>query len=516
VPKIKVWLSHDGYADPDDNVAVLVGGAYAHVADKKSADISIGGVVFGDTKDGSQFHMLNPTAQTPAAFAGDARYNNTATNQQAVGNYEFFLDYARAAMADLSGGTWSAHDLLAGDNGGLRAWNFDATQAAQLTSAGRRLASDIEAAIKASGDSRVVYSAGGGANLAAEAIGYLYNKGYDAADILPHFAVVQHGKYNWERQYEQEARDITRIYTIAISNQDESRYANGTEGPNLKVTIADRTKVDGRAFGADFDKALDVAIGNTPYQPGLLKAGATFKALRDGSDAGSHAFAVDIGRVVDAWGGRLRSDENLASGPDWAHKIDGPGSNDRLRVLYNTFTATDVSALLDGTDKVSGGNPNEPGGGGKVVHGDSGRNTLRGGDGNDELYGYGGDDDLAGGAGDDVIAGGSGKDTLAGGAGDDTFLFRAVGHAGLGAGRDVIVDFAAGDLIDLTAIDADRGQSGDQAFTFTGAGSFKGVAGQLNYRDGLVAGDLDGDGKADFHIEIANRYALRADDFLLG
>jgi len=53
------------------------------------------------------------------------------------------------------------------------------------------------------------------------------------------------------------------------------------------------------------------------------------------------------------------------------------------------------------------------------------------------------------GAGDGVIKGGAGDDILTGGAGDDVFVFAA------GAGRDLVRDFAAGDLLDLTGFGVD-------------------------------------------------------------
>jgi hypothetical protein len=67
---VRVWLSHDGYRDPDDNLGLLVGAAQARVVAKASGgEVSVGGFVYGDTVDGGQFHMLWPTAGTPATCA---------------------------------------------------------------------------------------------------------------------------------------------------------------------------------------------------------------------------------------------------------------------------------------------------------------------------------------------------------------------------------------------------------------------------------------------------------------
>ncbi len=69
----------------------------------------------------------------------------------------------------------------------------------------------------------------------------------------------------------------------------------------------------------------------------------------------------------------------------------------------------------------------------------------------DAITGRGRAETLDGGAGDDVIRGGRGVDTLIGGAGDDTFVWER-GDANRRQGPDTIVDFEAGDTIDLTGL----------------------------------------------------------------
>ncbi|WP_024816431.1 hypothetical protein [Methylopila sp. 73B] len=82
----------------------------------------------------------------------------------------------------------------------------------------------------------------------------------------------------------------------------------------------------------------------------------------------------------------------------------------------------------------------------KVV-GTNGSDTLKGGSGSDALYGLSGNDDLRGGAGNDKLTGGAGDDLLRGGAGKDQFIYDARGF-----GRDTVADFAAGDRINLSAL----------------------------------------------------------------
>jgi hypothetical protein len=345
--KIKVWLSHDGYRDPDDNLAMLVGGAQARTVAKADARVSVAGFVYGDTKDGGQYYMLNPAGKAPKGFGGDFRYGDKAGNKVAAGNYAFYKDYGKAAIKNL--GDWAQYDLVAADRGGTRAWNFDAGKKAAITAAAAALADDIRAAI-ADGNEVVVYSAGGGANVPAEAIGYLYNQGLKRADIAEHFAVVQHGRSNWSNQYETEARDLTRDFTIALSNQNMARYANGMKGPDLKHAVKGGTKLDGDGFGDAFDRALDVALGQKPFVG--LKPNATFRTTSDASDAGSHAFAVDAKALLAAWGTRMRAGDTLPTGDGWAHRIDSK-SGDRLRVIYDEFDAKAIARLLDGAKKTA-------------------------------------------------------------------------------------------------------------------------------------------------------------------
>jgi Ca2+-binding RTX toxin-like protein len=137
------------------------------------------------------------------------------------------------------------------------------------------------------------------------------------------------------------------------------------------------------------------------------------------------------------------------------------------------------------------------------LNGDAGADLLNGGNGNDRINGKGGDD---------ILVGGNGVDTLRGGQGDDVFVYR---HTSAAKDGDVIADFRDGDTIDLGAIDANARASGNQDFSFIAANAFSGTAGELRYKAGVLAGDVNGDGKADFHIEIAHTPHLTADDFIL-
>jgi Ca2+-binding RTX toxin-like protein len=134
---------------------------------------------------------------------------------------------------------------------------------------------------------------------------------------------------------------------------------------------------------------------------------------------------------------------------------------------------------------------------------------------------------LSGGAGGDILTGGLGRDVMTGGLGSDTFdfnLFRETGKSA--ATRDVILDFQHGfDHIDLSGLDAKGGVGGNQAFKFIAAQAFHHVKGELHYTKvnlggtshdkTIVEGDLNGDGKADFQIELKGLLALTKGDFIL-
>jgi hypothetical protein len=145
---------------------------------------------------------------------------------------------------------------------------------------------------------------------------------------------------------------------------------------------------------------------------------------------------------------------------------------------------------------------------------------VSGKDGHDSIDGLAGDDYLAGDAGNDVLIGGAGADRLTGGLGKDDFTYNLVSESTPGA-RDVITDFsrAQADKISLSGIDANTLLTGNQAFTFIGAAAFSNVAGQLRYSTSggvtLVSGDVNGDGVADFQIELTGTLAPVASDFVL-
>ena len=110
---------------------------------------------------------------------------------------------------------------------------------------------------------------------------------------------------------------------------------------------------------------------------------------------------------------------------------------------------------------------------------------------------------------------------MTGGYGNDLFMLTALGDSGVGAGlRDIITDFGNGaDQLGFTGIDADTNVAGDQAFTMIDTAAFSGVAGQLRYSvvgsNTVMQGDVNGDGVADFELQLTGSHTFVAADLLL-
>jgi Ca2+-binding RTX toxin-like protein len=147
--------------------------------------------------------------------------------------------------------------------------------------------------------------------------------------------------------------------------------------------------------------------------------------------------------------------------------------------------------------------------------------SLTGNGSDNTIWGTGLADTINGAAGSDWLFGGAGADTLTGGSGSDIFVLTSLADSGIGnAQRDVISDFFAGDRIDVSRLDANTGAAGDQAFSFINSAAFSNTAGQLRYfvdasSNTIMQGDVNGDGVADFEIQLTGIHTLLATDMLL-
>jgi serralysin len=156
-----------------------------------------------------------------------------------------------------------------------------------------------------------------------------------------------------------------------------------------------------------------------------------------------------------------------------------------------------------------------------TLTGDSHANNIKGGAAADVLNGGGGDDTLVGNSGSDSLSGGAGVDDLYGGTGADKFMFNDNQTGATKSTADTIFDFSRKqhDSINVHAIDANSKVRGDQNFTFIGSSSFDHHAGELRIiktaTDTYVVGDVNGDGKQDFVIDLHDVIKLSVDYFVL-
>ena len=173
--------------------------------------------------------------------------------------------------------------------------------------------------------------------------------------------------------------------------------------------------------------------------------------------------------------GRTLADVAEGTSARWA-SLYQPYYEDVLQTDTALATGTSVEGLFTtGVDNLS------------IAYGTIIENAI-GSSERDYLVGNQVDNVLEGLGGDDVLEGGDGDDTLLGGDGADTFLFKSTD------GTDTIGDFESGvDTIDLTAF-------GDMIFIEEA--DFSNTVGELRYVDGQLQGDVDGDGVADFFINV--------------
>lgn len=152
--------------------------------------------------------------------------------------------------------------------------------------------------------------------------------------------------------------------------------------------------------------------------------------------------------------------------------------------------------------------------------GSNANDTLTGNIAGNILHGNAGDDEINGMTGADTIYGGAGTDIMWAGANDgaaDVFDYRDISESALGWDRDKISQFTSGvDKFNLLSIDANTAVSGNQAFAFSGTTAAENSIWYRSYGSYvLVRGDNNGDGQADFEIQVNDTSSLTANDFWL-
>jgi hypothetical protein len=155
-----------------------------------------------------------------------------------------------------------------------------------------------------------------------------------------------------------------------------------------------------------------------------------------------------------------------------------------------------------------------------TVTGSSGADSILGHDGVDRLLGAAGNDTLGGAESGDFLVGGNGADQLTGGTGADQFIYSAVGETGTTLStQDRVLDFEHGvDRLELSAIDANAGVAGNQAFSFITGVQFT-AAGQAMFElsggDTFVRLNTDADSFAEAIIRIVGVQTLTSADLIL-
>lgn len=203
---------------------------------------------------------------------------------------------------------------------------------------------------------------------------------------------------------------------------------------------------------------------------------------------------------------------NYATGGDATRDTISNFENITGSSFNDTLTGNGGANVInggDGNDTVAGSNGDD------TLYGEGGNDLLRGGNGNDVLMGGEGNDTLQGDGNNDILDGGAGADILTGGNSADTFVFTVLDGA-----KDRITDFRTGvDKIDLSDLDAIVGNANDNDhFTWLGSGAFSNTAGELRtFLDGGVfslGGDTDGDGVADFIVNLTGVAAIAQTDII--
>ncbi|MFZ9414654.1 MAG: type I secretion C-terminal target domain-containing protein [Alphaproteobacteria bacterium] len=270
-----------------------------------------------------------------------------------------------------------------------------------------------------------------------------------------------------------DAAGLTVDQNVTVTVVDAIERYDGTAGND---TMVGGMGADSLVAGGGADRVLggggdDIIV----YNADVPQWTSGFGALNVGSPtiAGTNEF-VSIqskARSYDAFdGGDGRDTMVMTSGGDAFFLDDSysshPGVSTEARVLgVELFEAGSGDDVIDLTSKraayttsatMNGGDGND------VLWSGDAADRLDGGEGNDNLWGGGGSDSLLGGAGadkldgsigDDVLEGGAGADSLIGGAGADRFVYRI---DAVGAG-DVIADFGAGDVLDVSQLLASLG-----------------------------------------------------------
>ena len=228
-------------------------------------------------------------------------------------------------------------------------------------------------------------------------------------------------------------------------------------------------------------------------------------------DGGDGADTLDGGAGADVLVGGAGNDIYIVDHiGDVVRENAGGGTDLVFSSVTHTLRSEVENLILTGSAAING-------------RGNTLDNEITGNDGANSLDGGLGADTLDGGAGADTLVGGGGLDVLTGGEDADVFLFSQLLDSGTDInGADIIVDFSSadGDLINLTALDANSVAGGNQNFVFIDSAAFS-AAGQLRFEYdevsdiGVLYASTDADSDAEFAVKLRGVSSLTQEDLVL-
>jgi len=287
---------------------------------------------------------------------------------------------------------------------------------------------------------------------------------------------------------------------------DPVSYSFGFDGVGAPILTSGKFTIDPLSGVVTLSSAVNFELATSH----LLTVFAS-----DGSARSSSAFTVAVTNVVEHLFTPGNDVVNFNLLADGTYDFDG--------AQYDAL-AGDDRVILPNEGTLDAGNPWDygrtfsAGAGNDVIQGGDGDDIISGGDGDDWLFGADGDDRLVGSAGNDILAGGDGSDKLTGSSGKDIFIFTASesGTTRLGE-HDTITDFKQGeDKIDISALFTAGTYAGIKNGALTGGASSAYKVGYFSESGKTwVTGDVNGDGLADFTIELAGSYKLKGTDLMV-
>jgi Ca2+-binding RTX toxin-like protein len=300
---------------------------------------------------------------------------------------------------------------------------------------------------------------------------------------------------------------IGSSYADTLTGDDSANSLSGGAGNDLLVGGLGDDRLDGGA-----------GIDTVGYETAAAGVTADLAAGIATGGAGSDTLVLIENLTGSAFADTLTGNgfANILTGSAGDDVLDGGLGNDMLIGGDGIDTASYASAA--GAVKVSLAITGAQSTGSAGSDTLSGIETLIGSAYGDQLTGDAGSNSLIGNAGNDILKGAAGADMLTGGADADRFVYTATGDS-MVAASDHITDFASGDILDVSAIDANATIAGNQAFLQ--ATAFTHSAGEytLAYDSGTntttALFDTNGDANADMAILFTGDVTALASSFVL-